>query len=95
MGNINRKRLDDIEDITDDDISSDEVWDYLRDIKERLKDVEEESERRRLAIDALLRRSLENGKEIERLNKKIGELFKERDELYDKYVHKACDGYRC
>ena len=28
-------------------------------------------------------------------NQKIGELFKERDELYDKYVHKACDGYRC
>ena len=36
--------------------------------------------------------------ENERLKKKIGELFKERDELYDKYVHihsKACDGYRC
>ena len=58
-------------------------------MQERLKDVEEETERRRLAIDALLRRSLENGKEIERLNKKIGELFKERDELYDKYVHKC------
>ena len=98
MANINRKRLDAIEDITDDDISSDEVWDYLRDIKERLKDVEEESERRRLAIENLLLQALENGKENERLTKKIGELFKERDELYDKYVHihsKACDGYRC
>ena len=45
--------------------------------------------------------------ENKRLKKKIGELFKERDELYDKYVpwerddnfpdihSKACDGYRC
>ena len=52
-------------------------------MQERLKDVEEESERRRLAIENLLLQALENGKEIERLNKKIGELFKERDELYD------------
>ena len=58
-------------------------------MQERLKDVEEESERRRLAIENLLLQALENGKEIERLNKKIGELFKERDELYDKYVHKC------
>tara|TARA_B100001123_G_C15316598_1_gene1026313 strand:- start:550 stop:759 length:210 start_codon:yes stop_codon:yes gene_type:complete len=58
-------------------------------MQERLKDVEEESERRRLAIEKLLLQALENGKEIERLTKKIGELFKERDELYDKYVHKC------
>ena len=58
-------------------------------MQERLKDVEEESERRRLAIENLLLQALENGKEIERLTKKIGELFKERDELYDKYVHKC------
>jgi len=58
-------------------------------MQERLKDVEEESERRRLAIENLLLQALENGKEIERLTKRIGELFKERDELYDKYVHKC------
>ena len=50
---------------------------------DRLRDVEEESERRRLAIENLLLQALENGKEIERITKKIGELFKERDELYD------------
>ena len=93
-----------------------ETKDKRDQLKDRLKDVEEESERRRLAIEKLLLQALENGKEIEalkeiifkmsnenklvyleneRLTKKIGELFKERDELYDKYVHKACDGYRC
>ena len=50
---------------------------------DKIYDLEEESERRRLAIENLLLQALENGKEIERLNKKIGELFKERDELYD------------
>ena len=105
-----------------------ETKDKRDQLKDRLKEVEEESERRRLAIEKLLLQALENGKEIEalkeiifkmsnenklvyleneRLTKKIGELFKERDELYDKYVpwerddnfpdihSKACDGYRC
>ena len=66
-----------------------ETKDKRDQLKDRLKDVEEESERRRLAIEKLLLQALENGKEIERLTKKIGELFKERDELYDKYVHKC------
>ena len=66
-----------------------ETKDKRDQLKDRLKDVEEESERRRLAIEKLLLQALENGKEIERLTKRIGELFKERDELYDKYVHKC------
>ena len=41
-----------------------ETKDKRDQLKDRLKDVEEESERRRLAIEKLLLQAVENGKEI-------------------------------
>jgi len=40
------------------------------------------------AKDILIDKMYELQEENERLKKRMGELFKERDELYDKYVHK-------
>ena len=48
-----------------------ETKDKRDQLKDRLKDVEEESERRRLAIEKLLLQALENGKEIEALKEII------------------------
>ena len=59
-----------------------ETKDKRDQLKDRLKDVEEESERRRLAIEKLLLQALENGKEIEALKEIIFKMSNENKLVY-------------